>query len=327
VKAIVRTRYGSPDVLEMQDVAVPVPTERALLVKVHAASVNAADWHVLRGKPYFARATLGLRTPKHPTLGADVAGTVEAAGAATTRFRPGDEVFGDLSTSGFGTFAEYVLAPEDMLATKPANLTFEQAAAVPLAGVTALQGLRDSGHIQPGMRVLVNGAAGGVGSFAVQLARHFGTEVTGVCSTPKLELVRSIGAQHVIDYMREDFTRTGTTYDLIYDAVGNRSVADLRRALNPGGICAVAGFSSVPRLAAVGLLGPLVRRGNRRVRLTGTTRPNAGDLAVLKDIIEAGAVTPLIDRRYPLRDVSEAIRYVEAGHASGKVVITVALDA
>src|SRR5215207_5552082 len=245
MKAIVYAEYGSPDVLQFKDVEKPAPKDNEVLVKVHAASANPADWHLMRAEPFLARLANGLLKPKNTKLGADVAGRVEAIGSNVTRLQVGDDVFGGMPLSELGGFAEYVCAPEELLALKPARMTFEQAAAVPLAAFTALQGLRDKGQIQPGQRVLINGASGGVGTFAVQIAKSFGTEVTGVCSTRNLELVRSIGADHVIDYTQEDFTNNGQQYDLIYCAVGNRSVSDYKRALSPTGICVIAGFTSL----------------------------------------------------------------------------------
>src|SRR2546422_10277663 len=244
MKAIVYTTYGSPDVLQLKEVARSTPKDNEVLVQVHAASVNAADWHLMRGTPFLARLVNGLQKPKNTKLGADVAGRVEAVGRNVTQFQVGDDVFGCIPLNELGSFAEYVCAQEDTVALKPAKMTFEQAAAVPLAAFTALQGLRDKGQIQLGQKVLVNGASGGVGTCAVQIAKSFGTEVTGVCSTRNVDMVRSIGADHVIDYTQEDFTKNGQRYDLIFDAVGNRSVSDYKRALSPNGICAVAGFTT-----------------------------------------------------------------------------------
>jgi len=320
MKAIVYTKYGSPDVLQFKEVEKPAPTDGQILVKIYAASANPLDWHLMRASPFLARLAGGLRKPKDPRLGADFAGRVEAVGANVAQFQPGDEVFG----ASTGAFAEYICVAESEVALKPANLSFEQAAAVPVAATTALQGLRDTGQIHTGQRVLVNGASGGVGTFAVQIARAFGTEVTGVCSTRNLDMVRSIGADHAIDYMKEDFTRTGQHYDLIYDAVGNRSVSAYRRALNPGGTCVVAGFTSLPRLFEHMLLGPLRSKiGDKKVGLMGTAQIKQQDLVSLRELLEAGKVTPVIGRRYSLREVPEAIRYLEAKHARGKVVITV----
>lgn len=324
MKAIVYTKYGPPAVLQFREVAKPVPEDNQVLVKVLAASANALDFRRFEKTSLLGRFLDGVLIKAINTvIGADIAGRVEAVGAAVTQFRPGDEVFGQ-SKGARGAFAEYARADENQLALKPANLSFEQAAAVPVAATTALQGLRDTGQIHTGQRVLVNGASGGVGTFAVQIARAFGTEVTGVCSTRNLDMVRSIGADHAIDYMKEDFTRTGQHYDLIYDAVGNRSVSAYRRALNPGGTCVVAGFTSLPRLFEHMLIGPLRSKiGDKKVGLMGTAQIKQKDLVSLRELLEAGKVTPVIDRRYSLREVPEAIRYLEAKHARGKVVITV----
>jgi NADPH:quinone reductase-like Zn-dependent oxidoreductase len=279
----------------------------------------------MRAEPFLARLANGLLKPKNTRLGADVAGSVEAVGSSVTQFEAGNEVFGELPLNALGSFAEYVCAPEDLLALKPANLTFEQAAAVPLAAFTALQGLRDFGQLQPGQKVLINGASGGVGTFAVQIAKAFGAaEVTGVCSTRNLDLVRSIGADQVIDYTQEDFTRTGQRYDLIFDAVGNRSVADYQRALRPNGICSVAGFTTLSRLFQVMLLGAWVSKtGNKKIGLMETAKANKKDLLFIKELLETGKVVPVIDRRYSFAETADAIRYLEAGHARGKVVITI----
>ena len=294
MKAIVYTEYGPPDVLQFKDVEKPAPKEDEVLVKVHAASANPADWHLMRAEPFLARLANGLLKPKNTKLGADLAGRVEAIGGNVTQFQVGDDVFGELSLNELGTFAEYVCAPEELLALKPARMTFEQAAAVPLAAFTALQGLRDKGQMQPGQRVLINGASGGVGTFAVQIAKSFGAEVTGVCSTRNLDMVRSIGADQVIDYTQQDFTQTGQRYDLIFDAVGNRSVSDYKRALSPNGICSVAGFTSLWRLFRIMLLG-----GNK-AGMMKTAKVNKEDLVFIKELLEAGKVVPVIDRCYPL---------------------------
>ena len=323
MKAIVYTTYGPPDVLQFKEVEKPAPKDGQILVKMYAASANPLDWHLMRASPFLARLAGGLRKPKDPRLGADFAGRVEAVGANVTQFQPGDEVFG----ASTGAFAEYLCVAENEVALKPANLSFEQAAAVAVAATTALQGLRDAGQIRSGQKVLVNGASGGVGTFAVQIAKAFGAEVTGVCSSHNLDMVRSIGADHVIDYTREDFTRHGQLYDLIYDAVGNRSVSAYRRALNPGGMCVVAGFTSLPRLFEHMLLGPLRSKfGSKKVGLMGTAQIKQKDLIYLKELVEDGKVTPVIDRRYSLRETAEAIRYLEAKHARGKVIITVNPD-
>ena len=317
MKAIVYTEYGSPEVLHLKEVEKPAPRDNEVLVKIHASSANPADWHLMRAEPFLARFENGLLKPKNTKLGADVAGHVEEVGTNVTQFHAGDEVFGSMPLNELGGFAEYVCANEDALALKPARLTFEQAAAVPLAAFTALQGLRDKGQIQPGQKVLINGASGGVGTFAVQIAKSYGTEVTGVCSTRNLDLVRSIGADHVIDYTKEDFTQNGQRYDLIFDAVGNRSVSDYRRALSPNGICAVAGFTSLSRLFQVMFL------GGKKIGLMETAKANKKDLLFIRELLESGKVVPVIDRAYPLSEVPEAIRYLEGGHARGKVVITV----
>ncbi len=325
MKAIVYHKYGSPDVLKLEEVEKPTPKDDEVLVKVHAASANPADWHLMRAEPFLARLENGLLKPKNTKLGADIAGRVEAIGRNVTQFQVGDEVFGGMSLNELGGFAEYVCAREDALALKPARMTFEQAAAVPLAAFTALQGLRDKGQIQQGQKVLINGASGGVGTFAVQIAKSYRTEVTGVCSTRNLDMVRSIGADHVIDYTKEDFTQTGQRYDLIFDAVGNRSVSDYQRALSPNGICAVAGFTTLSRLFQVIFLGAWVSKtGSKKIGQMETAKPNKKDLIVIKELLETGKVVPVIDRTYPLSEVPEAIRYLEEGHARGKVVITVA---
>jgi len=322
MKAIVIEKYGSPDVLQFKEVERPTPKDNQVLVRVQAASANPLDWHLMRGEPFIARLMgTGLLKPKSSRVGADVAGRVEAVGKDVTLFKPGDEVFGTCN----GSFAEYACAREDRLALKPANVSFEEAAAIPVAATTALQGLRNKGQIQPGQKVLVNGASGGVGTFAVQIAKSYGTEVTGVCSTRNLDLVRKIGADHVVDYTQEDFTKNEQQrYDLIFDAVGNRSVSDYKRALKPGGTCAVAGFSSMPRMFEHSALGPLMSKtGNKKVGGMGMAKINQNDLVFLKQLVETQKVRPVIDRRYPLSETADAIRYLEAGHAQGKVVITV----
>ncbi|HZJ24784.1 MAG TPA: NAD(P)-dependent alcohol dehydrogenase [Anaerolineales bacterium] len=321
MKAILFPKYGSPDVLQLAEVEKPAPNENQVLIKVIAAAANPLDWHRMRGEPFLARMGEGLRKPKNPKLGADIAGQVEAVGMNVTEFKPGDKVFGAV---GAGGFAEYVCTREKNLALKPANISFEAAAAAPVVGFTALQGLRDLGHIQAGQKVLVNGASGGVGHFAVQIAKSYGTEVTGVCSTRNLDMVRSIGADHVIDYTREDFTRNGQEYELIYDSIGNRSVFDYRRALKPEGKCVIAGFTSLPRLFGHMLLGRLVSKaGDKKVGMMGISNANKEDLLVIKELLETGKVVPVIDRRYPLSETAEAIRYLETGHARGKVIIIV----
>lgn len=323
MKAITYTEYGGPDVLRFTAVERPSPEDDEVLIRIHAASVNAADWRLLRGKPYLYRIESGLRRPKKPILGADIAGRVEAIGSDVRDFQPGDEVFGDISGCGLGGFAEFVAVPEAVVVSKPDWLTFEEAAAVPMAGVTALQGLRDHGRIHSDQSVLIHGASGGVGTLAVQIAKSFGTEVTGVCSTSKVDLVRSIGAAHVIDYTREDFTRNGQQYDLIFDAVGNRSVSDYKRALSPHGTCVIAGFSTWPRWVEQMVVGTWASRtGSRKIGFMGA-KPNRADLIVITELLEADEVVPVIDRRYPLRETAEAIRYLEEGRARGKVIVTV----
>jgi len=323
MKAVVYTEYGAPEVLRLEEVDKPTPRDDEVLINVYAASVNPLDWHIMRGTPFFVRFEAGFPKPKNTILGADIAGRVEAVGKGVTQFQPGDEVYGELSGSGLGGFAEYVCAREAALAPKPSSLSFEEAAALPVAAVTALQGLRDKGQVQSGQKVLINGASGGVGTFAVQLAKTYGAEVTGVCSTRNLDLVRSIGADWVVDYTKEDFTRTGQQYDLIFDVVGNRSVSDYARALDPQGKCVVVGFTTLSHLLQVVSLGSWVsRRGRKKIGLMGTAKPNQKDLVFIKELIEAGKVAPVIDRTYSLSEVPEAIGYLEKGHARGKVVIS-----
>ncbi len=317
MKAIIYTRYGSPDVLQFTEIEKPAPKANEVLVKVYAAAANPLDWHLMRGAPFLARLEGGLFKPKETRLGADLAGRVEAVGAGVTQFKPGDEVFGNMFGHGLGAFAEYCCVPEDALVRKPALVSFENAAAVPVAALTALQGLRNKGQIQAGQKVLINGASGGVGTFAVQIAKAWGAEVTGVCSGRNMEMVRTIGADHVIDYTKEDFTKNGQQYDLIFCAVGNRSIADYKRALKPEGICAIAGFTTLP------LLFQHMTLGGKRVGLMQTVKTNQKDLVFMKELLEAGKVVPVIDRCYPLAETAEAIRYLETGRARGKVVITV----
>jgi NADPH:quinone reductase-like Zn-dependent oxidoreductase len=320
MKAMVYTVYGPPAVLQLKDVEKPIPGDNGVLIQVHAASANAGDWHLLRGDPFMIRLTAGLRAPKHQILGADVAGRIVAVGRNVTQFQPGDEVFGDLSGSGYGAFAEYVVAPAQAVALKPARMTFEHAAAVPSAALTALHGLRHEAQIQPGQKVLVNGASGAVGTFAVQIARALGAEVTAVCSTRNLDMARSIGADHVVDYTQEDYTRQGLRYDVILDAAAERSLADNQRALAPRGVYVLVGGS---QFLNVMVMGPLrSRKGGQRFR-TFVKRPTQQNLTFVKELLEAGSVVPVIDRCYPLGDVPEALRYLERGHARGKVIITV----
>ena len=323
MKAIVRDKYGPPEVLELRDIDKPEIADEEVLVGVHAAGVDRGVWHIMTGLPYPIRlAGYGFRAPKNPIIGSDVAGVVEAVGKDVTRFQPGDEVFG----TGKGSYAEYVCAREDKLAPKPASLTFEQAAVVAISGLTALQGLRDHGRVEPEQRVLIIGASGGVGTYAVQIAKAFGAEVTGVCSTTKVDIVRSIGADHVIDYTRVDFAEGEPRYDLILDIGGNSSLARLRRALTPKGTLVIVGgetdgrwLGGTDRQLRAMMLSPFV--GQKLG--TFINKENHEDMIVLKGLVESGKVTPVIDRTYPLSDVPEAIRYLEEGHAQGKVVITV----
>jgi len=322
MKAIIYHQYGSPDVLQLQDMDKPVVRDDAVLVKIRAAAANPYDWHFMRGEPYFMRLFIGLRTPKANGLGVDFAGQVEAVGKDVTQFHPGDEVFGVCN----GAFAEYLCTPENELALKPTNLTFEQAAAVPLAAVTALQGLRDTGQLQPEQKVLIIGASGGVGTFAVQIAKVFGAHVTGVCSTRNLKLVRSLGADHVIDYTQEDFTRSGQKYDLIFQLAGTRSPSHCRRALTSKGRLVLSSGDSdgrwigpIDRLIKAAALSPFVSQTLSSLN----TKRSKKDLPYLTELIEAGKVTPVIDRTHSLGEVPEALRYLEQGHARGKVVITV----
>jgi NADPH:quinone reductase-like Zn-dependent oxidoreductase len=322
LKAITYHRYGSPDVLDFEEVDEPVAKDDEVLIRVRAASVNPRDWHFMRGLPYIMR-PIGLRIPKDGGFGSDVAGQVEAVGKAVTRFRRGDEVFAHVLSGGF---AEYTCVSEDVLGRKPANLTFEQAAAVPLAALTALQGLRDHEQIQAGQKVLIIGASGGVGTFAVQLGKSFGAEVTGLCSTRNLDLVRSIGADHVIDYTKEDFTQSGQKYDLIFQLAGTRSPSDCRRALTSKGKLILSSGESdgrwigpLDRIIKAVVLSPFV---SQRLGPFEAKRSKE-DLQVLKELIESGKVSPVIDRTYPLSETAEAVRYLEEGHARGKVVITV----
>ncbi len=321
MKAMVYEEYGPPEVLQLKEVERPTPQDNEVLIKVVATSVNPQDSHLMRADPFLVRLMAGLLKPKNTILGSDIAGRVEAVGSNVTQFRPGDEVFGDISGSGFGAFAEYVSVPEDSLALKPTRITFEEAAAVPGAASAALQSLRDQGHIQPGQKVLINGASGGVGTFAVQIAKSFEAEVTGVCSTRNMDMVRSIGADHVIDYTQEDFTQNGQRYDLIIDNVGNPSAYKrfYKRSLGPTGICVIVAGSFFLQM----LLGPWMSMTGSNKIGTFMTIPNQRDLASIKELLEAGKVVPVIDRHYPLSEVADAIRYLEEGHARGKVIITV----
>lgn len=323
MKANIYTEYGSPDVIQFKEVEKPTPKDNEVLIKAYAASVNAGDLHYLRGTPWLFRLACGLFKPKNIFLGADVAGRVEAIGKNVTQFQVGDEVFGDLSASGRGSFAEYVCASEDALILKPANISFEDAAAIPVAAVTALHGLQSGKQIQPGQKVLINGASGGVGLFAVQIAKAFGAEVTAVCSTRNIDRMRSIGADHVIDYTQEDFTQNGQRYDFILAANGYRPISAYKRALSPEGTYVMTGGANSQMFEAM-LLGPLVSiTGNQKMGNV-MTKPDQKKLTFMKQLLEAGKVKPVIDRCFPLSEVAEAIRYLETGHAQGKVVITVA---
>jgi len=323
MKAIVYTQYGPPDVLQFTETAKPTAKDNEILIKVRAASVNPLDWHGMRGKPYIMRMMGGLRKPKSARLGCDVAGQVESVGRNVTQFKPGDEVFG--GAIGIGAFAEYACVPESASVMKPDRMTFEQAASVPVAGLSALQGLRDKAQVQPGQRVLINGAAGGVGTFAVQIAKSLGADVTGVCSTRNVDLVRSLGAARVIDYTQEDFTKGGQHYDVIFDSVGNHSLSASRRALNPKGTCIVVTGPNGPWLGPLArfiqalALSPFVSQK----LVPFIAKINKEDLVILRELILAGKVTPVIDKCYGLSDAAAAIGHVEEGHARGKVVITV----
>jgi NADPH:quinone reductase-like Zn-dependent oxidoreductase len=310
MRAVVYTRYGSPDVLQLKDVERPAPGDGEVLVRVRAVSVNAMDWHLMRGKPALSRLALGFPKPKNPVLGADIAGRIEAVRENVTQFQPGDEVFGGV---GRGGFAEYVCVREKALLLKPSNVSFEAAAAVPVAGVTALQA---------GQKVLINGASGGVGTFAVQLARSFGAEVTAVCSTRNLHMARRLGADHVIDYTQEDFTRSGRQYDLIIDIAASRSVWDYKRALGPRGICVSTGYSTMFHMLRSMVMGTVASKTGSRKFVRFLAKMYRKDLVLLQELLEAGNVVPAIDRRYPLSKVAEAMRYFGEEHARGKVIVT-----
>jgi NADPH:quinone reductase-like Zn-dependent oxidoreductase len=321
MKAIVYTSYGPPNVLRLEEVETPTPSDDQVLVKVHAASVNRCDCGFVRGRPLAVRLWSGLLRPRIKILGVDIAGRVEAAGRNANQFQPGDDVFGEISVSGWGGFAEYACASENALVSKPVNLTFAEAAAVPLAAVTALQGLRDHGRIRAGQKVLINGASGGVGMFAVQIAKSFGAEVTGVCSTRNLEMARSIGADQVIDYTEDDFTRNEKRYDLIFAVNGYHPISDYRRALNSDGTYVCAG-GSMAQVCQAMFLGPFASMGgSKRMVAMGPTKQSTSDLEFVKELLEAGKVMPVIDKCYPLSEVPEAIRHLEEVHARGKVVI------
>jgi NADPH:quinone reductase-like Zn-dependent oxidoreductase len=322
MKAIIQTAYGEPsEVLELKEIEKPAPKADEVLIKIQAASITFGDLAAVKGEPAIARLSLGLREPKIKTPGKDVAGVVEAVGSGVKQFKPGDEVFGDLSECGWGAYAEYVSVPENVLVQKPANITFEAAGAAPESAVVALQGLQDKGEIQSGQKVLIYGASGGIGTFAVQIAKSFDTEVTGVCSTRNLEMVRSLGADHVIDYTKEDFTQNGVQYDLIVATAGYRSIFDYKRALAPGGHYVATG-GEMAQIFQPMLLGPLVSSEGRKMTNLAM-KPDTQDLTYVKELIEAGKVTPAIDKSYPLSELSQALRYYGEGRSRGKVVVTV----
>jgi NADPH:quinone reductase-like Zn-dependent oxidoreductase len=325
MRAIVYHTYGSPDVFELQEVEKPSPKDDEVLVKVYAASVNALDWHLLSSDIFLVRLNSGLLKPKHQILGADVAGRVEAVGRNVQQLRPGDEVFGDIFESGLGGFAEYVSAREDAFVLKPANLTFDEVAAVPVAALTALQGLRDKGQIETGQKVLINGASGGVGTFAVQIAKAFGAEVTAVCSTRNVDMVRSIGADQVIDYTKEDFTKKEQQYDLILAANGYHPILAYKHALSPKGRYVMSGGSMAQMFQAMAL-GPVISMTGSQKMGNFLARASHKDLLFIKELLEAGKIIPVIDKRYSLSEVADALRYFGEGHAKGKVVITVDQD-
>jgi len=324
MKAMVYTQYGSPaEVLRLKEVEKPTPTDNEVLIKVYASSVNSAQLHLINADPFLVRLGTGLLKPRKTIPGGDVAGRVEAVGKDVTQFKVGDEVFGDLSGIGWGAFAEYVCANENVLLLKPANMSFEQIAALPVAGVTALQGLRDKGQIKSGQKVLINGASGGVGMYAVQIAKALGAEVTGVCATKKMEMVRSLGADHVIDYTQEDVTQSGQQYDLILDAAAFRPFYYYKRILSTGGIYVFAG-GSMSGLMQTMIMGPLMSKSNGQTFVSLMAQPNLTDLDFMTDLLVSGKVIPVIDRCYPLHEAVTALQYVEERHVQGKVVITVA---
>lgn len=322
MKAIVYEKYGPPDVLALTEVEKPIPADNQVLVKIHAASVNYGNLVLLKGEPFLARFAFGLLKPKYSIPGGDIAGRVEAVGKDVTQFQPEDEVFGDLSGSGWGGFAEYVAVPEKALALKPANLSFEEAAAIPMAAVTALQSLRDKGKLQAGQKVLIHGASGGVGTFAVQIAKALGAEVTAVCSTRNVDIVQSLGADQCLDYTKEDFSKKTQRYDLILGVNGYQPMSVYKRALNPNGIFVHVGGAGAQLFQAM-TIGPLISMTEKKKIGSFLQRPNQKDLIYMKELAEAGIVKPVLDRSYPLSEVPEAFRYFEKGHAQGKIVITV----
>lgn len=321
MKAITYYKYGSPDVLHMEEIAKPIPADNEVLIKIHATAANPLDWHIMRAAPVFVRFSMGLTAPKFNILGADIAGVVEAVGSNVLEFQPGDAVFGEI---GKGGFAEYVTVKADQIALKPENLTFEEAAAVGVVGFTAIQGLRDTGKIQAGQKVLINGASGGVGSFAVQYAKAMGAEVTAVCSGRNAELVKSIGADHAIDYTKEDFTLRPEKYDLLYDAIGNLSLKQYKRALTPDGKAVIAGFTTMSWMFSVLLFAKwTTRNSNNTIGMMPVASPNKDDLLYIKDLLEAGKVKAVIDKCYPFEETAEAMRYLETGRARGKVIVNI----
>ncbi len=321
MKAILQTEYGSPDLLQFKNIEKPTPKEDEVLIKIHAASLNAYDWHLLTADIFLVRFATGLFKPKSTQIGADISGVVESVGKNVKQFKPGDKVFGDLASCGGGGFAEYAIAPESYLVLNPTNLSFEETAAIPMAAITALQGLRGEGKIQAGQKVLINGASGGVGTFAVQIAKFYEAEVTAVCSTRNLELARSLGADHVIDYTKENFTENGQQYDLIFAANGYHPLSAYKRALTPNGIYVMAGGTAKQIFSAM-LLGSLMSIGGNKKMGGVSAKPNQKDLIFMKELIESGKVKPKIDKIYPFADLAKALQYIGEGHAQGKVVIT-----
>jgi len=320
LKAIRYYKYGSPDVLQLEDVEKPTPNDDQVLIKVHTAAVNSFEHRSVRATPFLIRTSNGLLKPKNPKLGADIAGTVESVGKNVTQFKVGDEVFGDI---GYGGYAEYVCSRESKIAHKPADVSFEHAAAVPMAALTSLQGLRDHAKLEAGQKVLVNGASGGVGTFAVQIAKYYGAEVTGVCSTRNLEMVRSIGADHVVDYTKEDFSKNGQQYDLIFDVAANRSVFAYQRALTPKGKYVMTGFSTIPHMLHVVALGPRIAKGEQRMFNMGLANVDQADLTFIGELLSAKKIIPVIDKVFPLAETAQALRQFEDVHAQGKILIKV----
>ena len=319
MKAIRYYNYGSPDVLQLEDVEKPTPNDDQVLIKVHAAAVNSFEHRSVRATPFLIRTSNGLLKPKNPKLGADIAGTVESVGKNVTQFKVGDEVFGDI---GYGGYAEYVCSRESKIAHKPADVSFEHAAAVPMAALTSLQGLRDHAKVQSGQKVLINGASGGVGTFAVQIAKYYSAEVTGVCSTRNLEMVRSIGADHVVDYTKEDFSKNGQQYDLIFDVAANRSVFAYQRALTPKGKYVMTGFSTIPHMLHVVALGSRIAKGEQRMFNMGLANVDQADLTFIGELLSAKKIIPVIDKVFPLGETAQALRQFEEVHAQGKIIIS-----